>query len=79
MLFLGVISYGLSSRGFYFQGADGIGQASNASASTYADQLKRGVKDAIIGDPEQTQIYQPGPVSNRQGEKPQQTAETEKT
>ncbi|MGO8373612.1 IncP-type conjugal transfer protein TrbI [Rhizobium ruizarguesonis] len=79
VLFLGVISYGLSSRGFYFQGADGIGQASNASASTYADQLKRGVKDAIIGDPEQTQIYQPGPVSNRQGEKPQQTAETEKT
>ncbi|TAZ70673.1 conjugal transfer protein TrbI (plasmid) [Rhizobium ruizarguesonis] len=79
VLFLGVISYGLSSRGFYFQGPDGIGQASNAPASTYADQLKRGVKDAIIGDPEQTQIYQPAPVSNRQGEKPQQTAETEKT
>lgn len=79
VLFLGVISYGLSSRGFYFQGADGIGQASNASASTYADQLKRGVKDAIIGDPEQTQIYQPAPVSNRQEEKSQHTVETEKT
>ncbi|TAU37777.1 hypothetical protein ELI44_33155 (plasmid) [Rhizobium ruizarguesonis] len=37
VLFLGVISYGPSSRGFYFQGADGIGQASNASASTQAN------------------------------------------
>lgn len=63
VVFLAVIMYGLSSRGLYFRGEPGIGAASNSgSASTYADQLKRGVSDAIIGDPSETPAFQPTPV-----------------
>ncbi|MGR9060767.1 IncP-type conjugal transfer protein TrbI (plasmid) [Rhizobium leguminosarum] len=77
VLFLGVISYGLASRGLYFHGADGIDAASNSPASSYADQLKRGVKDAIIGEPEQTQVYQPSPIVDRQEDKPKPKIEAE--
>ncbi|MGO6855017.1 IncP-type conjugal transfer protein TrbI [Rhizobium beringeri] len=77
VLFLGVIAYGLSSRGLNFRGPGGIDQASNSPASSYADQLKRGVKDAIIGDPEQTQVYQPTPIVDRQEERPKQTTEAQ--
>lgn len=63
MVFLAVIMYGLSSRGLYFRGEPGIGAASNSgSASTYADQLKRGVSDAIIGDPSEAPAFQPTPA-----------------
>ncbi len=63
VLFLAVIMYGLSSRGLYFRGDDGIGEASKSgSASTYADQLKRGVSDAIIGDPSEAPAFQPAPA-----------------
>ncbi|CAN7750786.1 IncP-type conjugal transfer protein TrbI [Rhizobium sp. LjRoot258] len=77
VLFLGVISYGLSSRGLFFRGPVGIDEASNSPASPYADQLKRGVKDGIIGEPEQTQVYQSTPIIDRQGETPQRSAEVE--
>jgi len=65
VLFLGVIIYGLSSRGLIF----GDGQSRDATpgsrpASTYADQLKRGVLDGIIGEPVQTP-FQPVPVERR--------------
>jgi type IV secretory pathway VirB10-like protein len=62
ILFFAVIIYGLSSRGLYFRGNPGVDAASNTPASTYADQLKRGVSDAIIGEPAQTQVFQPAPV-----------------
>lgn len=51
VLFFAVIIFGLTSRGLYFDRDEGIGAASNNSASTYADQLKRGVSDGIIGEP----------------------------
>lgn len=65
VLFLGVIIYGLSSRGLIF----GDGQSRDATpgsrpASTYADQLKQGVSDGIIGEPVQTP-FQPVPVERR--------------
>lgn len=64
VLFLAVIMFGLSTRGLYFRREPGIGVASNSgSASTYADQLKRGVSDAIIGDPSEPPAFQPAPVA----------------
>lgn len=65
VLFLSVIIYGLSSRGLIF----GDGQGRDATpgsrpASTYADQLKQGVSDGIIGEPVQTP-FQPVPVERR--------------
>lgn len=62
VLFFAVIIYGLSSRGLYFRGNSGVDAASNTPASAYADQLKRGVSDAIIGEPAQMQVFQPTPV-----------------
>jgi type IV secretion system protein VirB10 len=61
VLFFGVIIDGLSSRGLRF-GDDNTGLTPGSrAASTYADQLKEGVPNGIIGEPVQTQI-QPAPV-----------------
>ncbi|WP_371349335.1 IncP-type conjugal transfer protein TrbI [Ancylobacter sp. IITR112] len=59
--FLAVIIYGLSSRGLYFSRNPSIEQAGGAPASTYADQLKRGVSDGIIGEPAEAPVFQPAP------------------
>lgn len=68
---LGVIFYGLTSRGLLGQNS-GLGDGSGNPASTFADQLKRGVGDAIIGEPQQTTTLQPTPVET-QGEKTRQS------
>lgn len=60
VLFLGVIIYGLSSRGLQFGGGrEAPGTARPASSD--ADQLKRGIPDGIIGDP-QPIVIQPSPA-----------------
>lgn len=60
VLFLGVIFYGLMSRGLIFKSAQDADTAGGPPASTFADQLKRGVSDAIIGDPSaQTTVVTP--------------------
>lgn len=64
--FVAVILYGLSSRGLYFRKDPGIGQPSGNPASTFADQIKRGVSDGIIGEPQQQPTFQPTPVENKQ-------------
>lgn len=63
VLFGIVLIYGLSSRGLRFgQQREGEG-ASNAPASNFAEQMKRGVQDGIIGDREEQQpVFQPTPV-----------------
>ncbi|RUV66319.1 conjugal transfer protein TrbI, partial [Mesorhizobium sp. M5C.F.Cr.IN.023.01.1.1] len=61
--FLGVIFYGLTSRGLLVRQNSGPGDGSGNPASTFADQLKRGVGDAIIGEPQQTTTLQPTPVT----------------
>ncbi|MHB0952005.1 MAG: IncP-type conjugal transfer protein TrbI [Allorhizobium sp.] len=62
LLFFGIIIYGLASRGLSpHQGEDTPG-AMNGSASSFADQLKRGVTDGIIGEPEQISVVQHSPV-----------------
>ncbi|HMM71837.1 MAG TPA: IncP-type conjugal transfer protein TrbI [Rhodocyclaceae bacterium] len=61
VIFLAVIFYGLTSRGLRLGDNGGAGSAGSQSASTYADQLTRGVPDGIIGEPAQAQ-FQPVPV-----------------
>ena len=60
VIFLAVIFYGLTSRGLRFRDTGDAGAAGSQSASTYADQLTRGVPDGIIGEPVQPQ-FQPQP------------------
>lgn len=60
VLLLGVIFYGLSSRGLRFAGSDNGLTPGARPASTHADQLKQGVPDAIIGEPAPV-IIQPTP------------------
>ena len=62
VLFFAIIVYGLTSRGLYLGSDERVGEASSISASTYADQLKRGVSDAIIGEPTETRRFQPAAV-----------------
>ncbi len=66
--FLAIIFFGLASRGLYF-GRDSAPDASSGNpASTYADQIKRGVTDGIIGEPQQQITYQPTPVETTRAE-----------
>src|SRR5690606_5224160 len=60
VIFLAVIFYGLTSRGLRFRDDGGAGATGSQSASTYADQLTRGVPDGIVGEPAQPQ-FQPQP------------------
>lgn len=68
LAFLGVIFYGLASRGLYFGKDTGPETSSGNPASTYADQIKRGVTDGIIGEPQQQITYKPTPVETNQAE-----------
>ncbi|MCK1732340.1 IncP-type conjugal transfer protein TrbI [Bradyrhizobium sp. 142] len=61
VVFFAVIFYGLTSRGLYFRRAAGIDTASSNPASTYADQLKKGISNGIIGDQTEAQTFQPAP------------------
>lgn len=65
---LGIIFFGLASRGLYFGKNSGPDTSSGDPASTYADQIKRGVTDGIIGEPQQQETFQPTPVETRQAE-----------
>ncbi|MGY2803539.1 type IV secretory pathway VirB10-like protein [Bradyrhizobium sp. USDA 4524] len=62
IVFFAVIFYGLTSRGLYFRREAGIDSASSNPASTYADQLKKGVSNGIIGDQQEAQTFQPSPA-----------------
>ncbi|OOO33513.1 UNVERIFIED_ORG: conjugal transfer protein TrbI [Rhizobium sophorae] len=63
--FLGVIFYGLTSRGLFFNKDTGLETNTGTPASTFADQIKRGVTDGIIGDTEQQVTFQPTPVEKK--------------
>lgn len=63
IVFFGVIIYGLSQRGLYFRGDDGIGTTSNSPpARDFADQLKRGVSDGVIDAPVEPSLFRPSPA-----------------
>jgi type IV secretory pathway VirB10-like protein len=61
LLFAGVVIVGLSWRGLSFESGGDAGKASSAPATSFGDQLKRGIGDGIIGDPEERQVFQPTP------------------
>lgn len=62
VLFFGVVVIGLSWRGLSFNRGSELESTSNSPATTFGDQLKRGVSDGIIGEPEQRDVFQPTPV-----------------
>jgi type IV secretory pathway VirB10-like protein len=68
-LFLGVVIIGLSFRGFSFSRDSEPGGASGTPATNFGDQLKKGVADGIIGEPEKQEIFQPVPVVPRTEQK----------
>ncbi|MEY9520030.1 type IV secretory pathway VirB10-like protein [Bradyrhizobium japonicum] len=61
ILFLAVIFYGLTSRGLVFRSTSDAGTGGGAPATTFADQMKRGVADGIIGDGQQSPPTAPAP------------------
>lgn len=62
VLFFGVVIIGLSWRGLSFNRGNELDSTSASPAATFGDQLKRGVSDGIIGEPEQREVFQPTPV-----------------
>ncbi|MBY5760192.1 IncP-type conjugal transfer protein TrbI [Rhizobium leguminosarum] len=65
-LFICVVVIGLSWRGLPFNRNTDLDSASNTPATTFGDQLKRGITDGIIGDPEERENFQPTPVIQEQ-------------
>ncbi|MBB3302829.1 type IV secretion system protein VirB10 [Rhizobium sp. BK077] len=78
VLFVGVVVIGLSLRGLSFNHGD-IEGASNSPATSFGDQLKRGVTDGIIGDPEKREVFQPTPVVAEKKEKQEPVVERQPT
>ncbi len=66
ILFIGVVVIGLSLRGLPFNRNTDTDSASNTPATNFGDQLKRGITDGIIGDPEERENFQPTPVIQEQ-------------
>lgn len=69
VLFIGIVVIGLSWRGLYFNRSSDIDSASNTPATSFGEQLKRGVTDGIIGEPVEREIFQPTPVTEQKVEK----------
>ncbi|MBY2924438.1 IncP-type conjugal transfer protein TrbI [Rhizobium leguminosarum] len=68
VVFIGVVVIGLSLRGLSFNRGN-IDDASNSPATSFGDQLKRGISDGIIGEPEKQEVFQPTPVVVEKSEK----------
>ncbi|MBB4189430.1 type IV secretion system protein VirB10 [Sinorhizobium terangae] len=62
VLFFGVVVIGLSWRGLTFNRGNDLDSASNSPATNFGDQLKKGISDGIIGEPERQEVFQPTPV-----------------
>jgi type IV secretion system protein VirB10 len=81
VLFIGIVVVGLSWRGLSFGGKGGVESASNSPATSFGDQLKRGVGDGIIGDPTERETFQPTPTPSveKQPELQRRVVETQPT
>lgn len=75
VLFFGVVFIGLSWRGLSFNRNDDLDSASSTPATNFGDQLKRGVTDGIIGEPEKQEIFQPTPMVAQNEEKQEPVGE----
>jgi type IV secretion system protein VirB10 len=62
VLFFGIVIIGLSWRGLSFNRGNELDTITTSPATTFGDQLKRGVSDGIIGEPEHREVFQPTPV-----------------
>jgi type IV secretion system protein VirB10 len=62
VLFFGVVVIGLSWRGLSFHRGNELDSTTAPPATTFGDQLKHGVSDGIIGEPDQREVFQPTPV-----------------
>ncbi|MFK0278730.1 IncP-type conjugal transfer protein TrbI [Ensifer sp. NPDC090286] len=62
VLFFGIVVLGLSWRGLAFNRDNELGRASGSPATSFGDQLKRGVSDGIIGEPDKQEVFKPTPV-----------------
>jgi type IV secretion system protein VirB10 len=69
VLFFGVVIIGLSWRGLSFNRNNDLDSASGTPATNFGDQLKKGVTDGIIGEPDGREILQPTPVVVQKQEK----------
>ncbi|KQV41261.1 IncP-type conjugal transfer protein TrbI [Rhizobium sp. Root1204] len=78
VLFVGMVVIGLSLRGLSFNRGD-IESNSNSPATSFGDQLKRGVTDGIIGEPEKREVFQPTPVVAEIEEKHEPVVERQPT
>lgn len=61
VLFFGIVVLGLSWRGLSFSRNNDLGGAASTPATSFGDQLKRGVSDGIIGEPDKQETFQPTP------------------
>ena len=68
--FLAVIFFGLTSRGLVFRDRGGETASGGLPASTFADQMKRGVTDGIIGEPQPSVVIAASPVIDPHEVKP---------
>lgn len=78
VLFIGVVVIGLSWRGMPFNRSTDLDSASNTPATTFGDQLKRGITDGIIGEPEERENFQPTPVIQEQKVEREKPAEEQR-
>ncbi|MBN7807739.1 MULTISPECIES: IncP-type conjugal transfer protein TrbI [Agrobacterium] len=74
VVFIGVVVIGLSLRGLSFNRGN-LDDASNSPATSFGDQLKRGISDGIIGEPDKQEVFQPAPVEMEKSEKQQPIVE----
>jgi len=66
VLFLGVIFYGLTSRRLIFRETADVASSGGSPATTFADQLKRGITDGIIGEPSPQPVLMAPQVEQRE-------------
>ncbi|MQX48763.1 IncP-type conjugal transfer protein TrbI [Sinorhizobium medicae] len=65
VLFFAVVVIGLSWRGVSLKRGDDTQSISNTPATSFGEQLKRGVTDGIIGEPVEREAFQPTPVVHK--------------
>lgn len=68
--FLAVILFGLTSRGLVFRDRGDQNASEGLPASTFADQMKRGVTDGIIGEPQPPAAIAAAPADDPHEAKP---------
>lgn len=68
--FFAVILFGLTSRGLVFRDRGDQNASGGLPASTFADQMKRGVTDGIIGEPQPQAVIATVPTNDPHEAKP---------